>query len=54
MNTNNINQNGEQEFSYIIPINNSWKKENLKVAAIIWRVNGVNFDPVNGYSVHVK
>jgi len=51
---NNINQNGEQEFSYIIPINNSWKKENLKVAAIIWRVNGVNFDPVNGYSVHVK
>ena len=41
-------------FSFVIPIKSAWKKENLKVAVIIWKRNGSYYDPVNAYAVKAK
>jgi hypothetical protein len=49
-----ITTNSTQDFSYVIPISNSWKKENLKVVGVIWSWNGNNFNPVNATAVKVK
>jgi hypothetical protein len=43
----------EQEFSYTVNVDPTWKKENLKVAAIIWKKNGNNYDAENASAVKV-
>ncbi len=43
----------EQEFSYSINIDPTWKKENLKVAAVIWKKNGANYDAENASATKV-
>ena len=51
---NSTMTNSTQDFSFVIPISNSWKKENLKIAGIIWSWSGNNFDPINATVVEVK
>jgi hypothetical protein len=46
--------NSKQDFSFTIKIENSWKKENLRIAGIILSKKGSDFDPINGTAVEVK
>jgi hypothetical protein len=43
----------EQEFNYTIPVDPTWNKANLKVAAIIWKKNGTNYDAENASATKV-
>jgi hypothetical protein len=43
----------EQEFSYSIAVDPTWKKENLKVAAVVWKKNGANYDAENASATKV-
>jgi hypothetical protein len=36
-----------------VNVDPTWKKENLKVAAIIWKKNGNNYDAENASAVKV-
>jgi hypothetical protein len=50
---NSTTMDAEQEFSYSIAIDPSWKKENLKIATVIWKKNGTNYDAENASATKV-
>jgi len=49
----NTTMDAEQEFNYTIPVDPTWNKANLKVAAIIWKKNGTNYDAENASATKV-
>lgn len=43
----------EQEFKYSITVDPTWNKSNLKVAAVIWKKTGNNYDAENASATKV-